>query len=103
MKYQLALQFPGRSAADYHTMVVLEDALFAALGETAEADGHDVGTDAMNLFISTDDPAATFEQLKPLLERHEQLEWVTAAYREVSADRYTVIWPPDCRKEFRIA
>jgi len=103
MKYQLALQFPGRSETDYEAIVLLEDALIAALGNTAEVDGHDVGPDAVNLFIFTDAPAATFEQMKPLLERHEQLEWVTAAYREASADRYTVIWPPDCRKEFRIA
>jgi hypothetical protein len=103
MKYQLALQFPGRSVADYDTMVALEAALIAALGEAAEVDGHDVGTDTMNLFIFTDNPAATFELVKPLLERYEQLEWVTAAYREVAVDRYTVIWPPDWRKEFRIA
>jgi hypothetical protein len=102
VKYQLALQFPGRSAADYDTMVALEAALIAALAEAAEVDGHDVGTDAMNLFIFTDDPAATFELAKPVLECHEQLEWVTAAYREVTGDRYTVIWPPDWRKEFRI-
>jgi hypothetical protein len=102
MKYQLALQFPGHSVADYNTMVALEAALIAALGEAAEVDGHDVGTDAMSLFIFTDDPAATFGQVKPLLERHEQLEWVTAAYREVELDRYTVIWPPGYRKEFRI-
>ena len=103
MKYQLALQFPGRSATDYDAMVALEAALASALGEAAEVDGHDVGADAMNLFILTDDPAATFEQVKPVLERHEQLDWVTAAYREMEADRYTVIWPPDWRKEFRIA
>jgi hypothetical protein len=101
MKYQLALQFPGRSVADYDTMVALEEALPGVLGEAAEVDGHDVGTDSMNLFIFTDAPAATFEQVKPLLERHEQLEWVTAAYREVEVDRYTVLWPPDWRKEFR--
>lgn len=103
MKYQLALQFPGRSVADYDTMVALESALIAALGEAAEVDGHDVRTDTMNHFIITDDPAATFAQVRPVLERHEQLEWVTAAYREVAVDRYTVIWPPDWRREFRIA
>jgi hypothetical protein len=102
MKYQLALQFPGRLGTDYDTMVTLEAALTAALGEGAEVDGHDVGSEAMNLFIFTDDPRATFEQVKSLLERHEQLEWVTAAYREVDSDRYTVIWPPDWRKEFKI-
>ncbi len=103
MKYQLALQFPGRSATDYNRMVALEEDLNAALGEAADVDGHDVGTDTMNLFIFTNDPKATFEQLKPLLERHQQLEWVTAAYREMEVDRYTVIWPRDWRKEFRIA
>lgn len=102
MKYQLALQFPGRSGADYESMVALESALSTALGETAEVDGHDVGTDVMNLFIFTNDPAATFEQAKPVLERREQLDWVTAAYREVEGERYTVIWPADWRKEFRI-
>jgi len=101
-KYQLALQFPGRSAADYDRMVALEAALTSALGEGAEMDGHDVGTDTMNLFMFTDDPKATFDQVKPLLERHEQLEWVTAACREVQVDRYTVIWPPDWRKEFKL-
>ena len=103
MRYQLALQFPGRSQADYDTTVALEEALIAALGAAAEVDGHDVGADAMSLFIFTDAPAATFEQVKPLLERKDQLEWVTAAYREVSAERWTVLWPPDWRKEFRIA
>lgn len=103
MKYQLALQFPGSSEADYHAIDSLEKALITALGDAAEVDGNGVGPDAINVFIFTDDPAATFEQVKPLLERREQLEWVTAAYREVNADRYTVIWPTDWRKEFRIA
>ena len=103
MKYQLALQFPGRSEADYRAVVSLEAALIAALADAAEVDGNGVGPDAINLFIFTDDPAATFAKVKPLLERREQLEWVTAAYREVDADRYTVIWPTDWRKEFRIA
>lgn len=101
-QYQLVLQFPGRSGADYDTMVALEASLSAALGEGAEVDGHDVGTDAMNLFILADDPHATFELAKPLLERHEQLEWALAAFRQVDADHYTVIWPQGWRKEFRI-
>jgi hypothetical protein len=103
MNYQLVLQFPGRSATDDGALVALEDALTAALDQVAEIDGHDVGNDAMNLFILTDDPAATFERVKALLERHEQLEWVTAAYRKVEEDRYVVIWPPGWRKEFHVA
>ena len=102
MKFQLALQFPGRSQTDYDTVVALEAALAAALGERAEVDGHDVGSEAMSLFIFTDNPHATFAEATPLLERHDKLEWVTAAYREVDSDRYTVIWPPGWRKEFKL-
>jgi hypothetical protein len=103
MKHQLALQFPGGSGADYDAIVGLEDVLVTVLGEAAEVDGHYAARDNTNIFILTEDPAATFAKLKPLLERREQLDWVTAAYRPVEADRYTVIWPPDWRKEFRIA
>jgi hypothetical protein len=103
MKYELVLQFPAQSEADYDTMTALEEALNATLGEAAEVDGHDVGADTMNLFILTDDPDETFRQVKPLLERREQLEWMTAAYRQLEASLFTIIWPPGCRKEFRIA
>ncbi len=102
MKHQLALQFPSSSRADYDAIVALEDVLVTLLGEDGEMDGHYAAKDNINVFILTDDPARTFAKLKPLLERREQLDWVTAACRPVASDRYTVIWPPDWRKEFRI-
>jgi hypothetical protein len=84
-------------------MVALEAAMTAKLGEAAEMDGHDAGTDALFLFIFTDDPEETFAQLKPLLEGQEQLEWMTATYREAKGDHYTLIWPPNGRKAMQIA
>ncbi len=102
MKHQLVLQFPGGPRADYNAVVALEDVLVTLLGEAAEVDGHYAAPDSINLFILTDDPAGSFAKLKPLLERREQLDWLTAASRPVEAEHYTVIWPPDWRKEFRI-
>jgi hypothetical protein len=37
-----------------------------------------------------------------VLERRQQLESVTAAYRDVEGERYTVIWPEGSRREFRV-
>ena len=103
MKYQLILQFPGQSLSEYDAIVALEELLAKELGGDADVDGHDVGGDKINLFIWTTDPAATFEQATPVLERLEQFDWVTAAYREANGDRYTVIWPEDWKKEFKVS
>lgn len=102
MKYQLVLQFPGASLSDYDAAVRIEEALNDALNGSAEVDGHDVGADQVNLFIWTDDPSSTFAQAKEVLERLEQFEWVTAAYRADNGDSYTVLWPEDWRKEFKV-
>ena len=69
---------------------------------TAKVDGHDVGSGERNIFIFTSDPAATFHQARPVLEREYQLESVTAAYREVEGEQFTVIWPEDSGEAFRV-
>jgi len=103
MQYQLTLQFTGDSLADYDAMIALEDALTEQLGDSADVDGHDCGSDETNIFIFTPDPAATFQRVRPVLERTRQLEAVTAAYREADGERYTVIWPEDSEREFTLA
>ena len=100
--FQLVLQFRGDSLADYDAMVSLEDELIGTLGDSADVDGHDVGSGEVNIFIFTSNPAATFEQLKPTLESGGWLNKVTAAYREVAGEIYTAIWPPGSRAKFRI-
>jgi hypothetical protein len=102
MQYQLTLQFCGDSLDDYDAMVALKDDLMEHLGNSADVDGHDVGSGQNNIFILTADPAATFLRLRPLLETRRQLQAVTVAYREVEGDRYTVIWPEGSRREFKI-
>jgi hypothetical protein len=93
MQFQLTLQFRGDSLGDYDAMAALEDELREELGDSADVDGHDVGSGETNIFIFTSDPAATFQLVRRALERTQRLQAVTAAYREVDGERYTVIWP----------
>jgi hypothetical protein len=102
MDYQLVFQFRGDSLADYDAMIALEDELIAELGDSADVDGHDVGSGETNIFIFTSDPAATFDRARPALDRRQQLQTVTAAYRKVGGERYTVIWPEGSRVEFSL-
>jgi hypothetical protein len=103
MRYQLVLQFRGDSLADYDQMIAVEDHLTEELGDSADVDGHDVGSGETNIFIFTDDAAATFRRIKPLLQSMGRLEAVTAAFRTVEGDQSTVIWPEGSTEEFRVA
>ena len=103
MEFQLVLQFRGDSLDDFDAMVALEDQLTEELGDSADVDGHDIGSGETNIFIITSDPAATFRRARSVLERREQLHSVTAAYREVEGEQYTVIWPEGSAIEFSVA
>ena len=103
MQYQLTLQFRGDSLGDYDAMVALEDELTEQLGDSADVDGHDCGSGETNIFIFTPDPAATFQRVRPVLERTQHLQAVTAAYRKAGGERYTVIWPEGSEREFTVA
>ncbi len=102
MDYQLVLQFRGDSLEDLDATVALADELIEELGESADVDGHDVGSGETNIFIFTCDPEATFHQARPVLERRQQLQSVTIAYREVEGEQFTVIWPERSLTEFRV-
>lgn len=103
MRYQLVLQFRGDSLVDYDAMIALEDQLIEQLGNSAAVDGHDCGSGETNIFIFTLDPVATFQRVRPVLERAWKLQALTAAYREVDGERYTVIWPEGSQREFRVS
>ena len=102
MRYVLVLQFGADSLADYDAMVTLENNLIEELGTTAAVDGHDLGNGEMNIFILTSDPVATFERSKQVLEGSGRLQAVTAAYRAVESELYTVLWPEDSLRPFTI-
>ena len=103
MRYQLVLQFRCDTLADYDQMIALEDRLIEDLGHSAEVDGHDCGSGETNIFILTSDPAATFWRIRQTLKQEGRLEAVTAAYREIEGEHYTVLWPECSAQEFRVA
>ena len=102
MTFQLVLQFNGDSLSDYDAMVTLEDELIQELGDTADVDGHDIGSGQTNIFIVTSHPESTFGRAKAVLERSQLLGAVTAAYRPATGESFTVLWPAH-RQEFSVA
>jgi hypothetical protein len=102
MRFQLVLQFRGDSLADYDQMIALEDRLIEDLGHSAKVDGHDCGSGETNIFIHTSDPAATFWRVRHTLQQEGRLAAVTAAYRELNGEQYTVLWPEGAKQEFTV-
>jgi hypothetical protein len=102
MKYQLVLQFPANSIADYDEMIALEDELIENLGSSAEVDGHDCGSGEMDIFIYADEPKKIFEMIRPVVAKRKLIENLVAAYRERTGEEYMVVWPIGFTKQFRI-
>ena len=93
----------GDSLANYDQMVELEDKLIEELGRSAKVDGHDCGSGETNIFIFTSDPPTTFWRVRQTLLREGRLESVTAAYRPVDGEEFTVLWPEGSTKDFHVA
>jgi hypothetical protein len=93
MKYQLVLQWPGSSIAEYDTAIAVEDLLLERMSVVHEVDGHDIGQSEVNIFIRTDDPRGAFEEVTNILSGQACWVHMRAAYREVARGDYTVIWP----------
>lgn len=103
MNYQLVLQISSGSLADFDAMVNLEQELSVELKDIAEVDGHDMGCDEINIFIMASNPVAVFERAKSVLDRRGILDEVRSAYRLLSEDSYTTIWPKNSTEEFSVA
>ncbi len=93
MKYQLTIQWPAKSLEDYDAMIAIEDMLIDKLSNANEVDGHDVGAEQVNIFIRTNDAMNSFDEVKNILGRSECWNDAKVAYREITADTYTILWP----------
>ena len=102
VRSQLVFQFPGDSLADFDAMIALEEQFIAALGRSAQVDGHDCGAGESNIFVFTDHPAGTFAQARLCLERAGCLAAVRVAYRDVAGEDFTVLWPEGSTEEFTV-
>ena len=103
MRYQLVLQFPGDSPADFDTLLTVEEKLAAMLSDVADVDGHDIGSGEANIFVLTDDPRDTFDKALPVLKDCADVDSMRAAFREITGETYTVLWPRDFRGKFAVA
>lgn len=102
MDYQLVLQFSISEATDFDQLIDLETQLMVALAGKHIVDGHDFGSGEMNIFIHTDDPGDAFDRSKPLIP--VSLEpTLKVAYRSLSSDEYTWVYPANSDTAFKIA
>ena len=96
MKAQLVLQFKtGEDLDSFDRLIRFEEELIALIGKTSEVDGHDSGSDEMNIFILTEDPIATFTLVQQTDESVRPSAGMKAAYRLLDSDDYVCLWPPE--------
>jgi hypothetical protein len=86
----------------YDAVLDIEDLLIDSLDDGSDVDGHDVGSDEMNIFVSTDDPQATFKRVEATLPTHPLCVDLKAAFRAKDQDYYSVLWPESLR-DFSVA
>ena len=95
MKYQLILQFNGKTENDFDKLVEIEEKLEDGLHGIAEVDGHDFGSEEMNIFILTNEPKKIFASTQEILKNSNLFSNVRAAYRENTGSEYKILWPED--------
>jgi hypothetical protein len=102
MKYQLVIQFPETLTGGFDLLIKLEDILENNL-KTSEVDGHDIGSGEMNIFIYTDEPELTFNEIKNLFKTEKEAVCnMKAAYRDAEKEEFICIWPKGLQ-EFHVA
>jgi hypothetical protein len=94
-EYQLVLQFPCASMADFDAVIELEERLIEEFeGSTAEVDGHDSGSGEANIFILTPEPTMSFKRALAVVNKTPSLAVaLRAAFRRIDADEYSILWP----------
>jgi hypothetical protein len=99
--FQLVLQFqPWQKGPD--ELVGLEDQLADTLGDVAEVDGHDWGSDEANIFIHCADPTSTFATCVPLVRAAGLLPLLSAGHRQLDGETYTRVWPVEDGRPFDV-
>ncbi|MEZ9184241.1 hypothetical protein AB4158_08615 [Vibrio splendidus] len=93
MDYQLVIQFPGETEEDFDLLIEMEDKLEEGLDSTADVDGHDFGSEEMNIFIYSSKPEGCLEQVKTILTGMTDISTMKAAFRHVDSEDFTILWP----------
>ena len=93
MNYQLVLQFAANSMVDFDHLVSLETKLMETLDDAAVVDGHDFGSGKFNIYVLTNEPAATFAEAHRVIRDESLPNELRSAYRGTTGDDYVVLWP----------
>ncbi|MFW2372450.1 MAG: hypothetical protein ACN4GM_04960 [Gammaproteobacteria bacterium] len=103
MNYQLVIQFPltGASADYFDRILMIENELNLALRDKHQVNGHDIGAGKINIFINTNNPDEAFELVRSILSEKD-LKNISAAFRDMEGDDFSVIWPENYNAEFKI-
>lgn len=89
----LVLQWPASGLSDYDSLIEIEHTLEACITGDASVDGHDMGSGEMNIFLETNDPLMTFDEVQAAVSSSPRWVGLRAAYSEVDGSEYTVLWP----------
>lgn len=101
MKYQLVLQLDASVIKDFDQMIDMEDKLIQVLGDIHEVDGHDFGSGEINIFIHTNEPNKAFNIIQKEMNPNIKTS-MKVAYRELTKENYTVLWPDNFSGEFKV-
>jgi hypothetical protein len=93
MKFQVVLQLPASSVKAFDEIVQVENLLVEKLDGQSEVDGHNFGSEEANIFVHTDDPHRTFDEIQTILSGHCLWTRARIAYRQVDGAEYSMLWP----------
>jgi hypothetical protein len=102
MKYQIVLQWSASSIKGFNTFLEVEELLIERLKAPDYVDGHDAGQGEINIFILSENPADTFNDIKTILGGHPLWSGIRVACRRDDKSGYEILWPKDLT-DFRIA
>ncbi|MDQ3205007.1 MAG: hypothetical protein M3Q40_00515 [Pseudomonadota bacterium] len=102
MDYQLVIKLWRKSLADEAFLASIESELQAALGDSVELEGHDVGPKEINFFMLSADPRSAFRKARGVLERRGITNGVSAAFRNTGGAQFTSIWPLRAMRKFKL-
>ena len=80
----------------------MEDQIIKALDGQAKVDGHDIGSNEMNIFINSSDHKHILKLCIPIINNLGLLNLFSSGYRKYKSNSYVRIWPEDDNSEFKI-
>jgi hypothetical protein len=92
-QYQIVIQFPESFFVDTTAILAFEEKLSSSMPRTQSYDGYDAGSGTVNFFIYSNTPNAVLANFRKYLGTNKVEKKVRIAYRDVTADTFTNLWP----------